>query len=118
MPPTQVPAALPDPGAPPATLRNVFEYRPQPGDQRVSQPFPKPSVREEPPTSQPADPVRLVGLVSRGGVLQAALAIEGEVTVLIPGQEAFGYTLLSVDRDGGARLRGPDGAEIQARGDN
>jgi hypothetical protein len=118
MPRTQVPATLPDPPAPAAALRNVFEYGPQPGDRRVSQPFPEPSAREEAtPTSQPADPVRLVGLVSRGGLLRAALAIEGEVTVLAPGQQAFGYTLLSIDRDGDVRLKAPNGAEIRAAGD-
>jgi hypothetical protein len=64
----------------------------------------------EPATRAP-EPVRLVGLVNRGGKLVAALSILGEVVVLGPGDEAEGYRVLSVDSDQGVRLRGPDGTE-------
>jgi hypothetical protein len=95
--------------------RNVFEYA-MPTDQPVRQVTPAPQATPEPPTPREAvsavpEPVRLVGLVNRGGRLRAALFILGEVVVLAPGEEAEGYRVLSVDPDRGVRLRGPDGTE-------
>lgn len=65
------------------------------------------------PASSPG-PVRFVGVVARAGGLKAALVIEGEVVLLSSGESAMGYTLLTVDRDEGATLRTPAGAEIRA----
>ena len=105
---------------PPATVaaapeRNVFEYA-QPTSKPVARPTLAPEIATEvaPPeetASRAPEPVRLVGLVNRGGQLRAALSILGEVVILGPGEEAEGYRVLSIDSDQGVRLRGPDGAE-------
>ncbi|HVR72047.1 MAG TPA: hypothetical protein VMT87_14480 [Vicinamibacteria bacterium] len=96
--------------------RNVFEYV-QPTSARAERAA-LPPLRS-PPAEPPAataeatapKPVRLVGLVNRGGRLRAALSILGDVVVLAAGEEAQGYRVLSVDEDAGVRLRGPDGSE-------
>jgi hypothetical protein len=98
--------------------RNVFEYGPSAGRspaRTVAPPaIPAPDTGGATPaetTPRAPEPVRLVGLVNRGGKLAAALSILGEVMVLGPGEEAEGYRVLSVDSDQGVRLRGPDGTE-------
>lgn len=68
------------------------------------------------PAGPPAEPpVRLVGLVSRGGTLRAALVIRGELALLAVGEQAAGFTLRALDEDAGARVEGPDGAILQLR---
>lgn len=93
--------------------RNVFEYA-HPADKPEARvtvaPEPAPPTPQETASRAP-EPVRLVGLVNRGGKLRAALSILGEVVVLGPGEEAEGYRVLSVDSDEGVRLREPDGTE-------
>jgi hypothetical protein len=56
--------------------------------------------------------MRLVGLVRKGGALKAAVSMWGETVVLGVGDEARGYQVLSIDEEGGVRLRGPDGSEL------
>ncbi len=65
-----------------------------------------------PPAPAPTPPPgpRLVGLVSRGGRLLAALAADGEVVLAGPGDTAAGVTVLAVDEEG-VRIRRPDGTE-------
>jgi hypothetical protein len=66
--------------------------------------------RPEPSAS--ASPLRLIGLVRKGGALKAALSLWGETVVLGEGEESRGYRVLSVDEESGVRLRGPDGSEL------
>jgi hypothetical protein len=106
---------LPPATVPAAPERNVFEYL-QPTGKPEARAIVAPEIVPEmaPPqetASRAPEPVRLVGLVNRGGKLRAALSILGEVVVLGPGEEAEGYRVLSIDSDQGVRLRGPDGAE-------
>jgi hypothetical protein len=65
------------------------------------------------PAPTPEADVKLVGIVHSGGGLRAALNIEGTVTVLAAGESAEGYTLLAVNDEAGARLRTPEGRELQ-----
>jgi hypothetical protein len=57
----------------------------------------------------PEAPVRLVGVVLRGGKRKAALAIRGELAVIGPGESADGYTVVAIDEEEGVRLVGPEG---------
>ena len=110
---------LPAGSAPVLPGRNPFEYaetgtrRPLPA---TAAPVTSPSADapETKPDAIPAspEPVRLVGLVHRGGKLQAALSILGEVMILGPDEEAEGYRVLSIDEEAGVRLRDPDGTEL------
>jgi len=61
------------------------------------------------PPSSPGVKVRLIGLVWRGGVPKAALAIGGEVIVLGAGEREGAYALLELSEAEGVRLLGPDG---------
>lgn len=97
-----------------APLRNVFEY----GAAPEARTAPAPARRRAfiPPAAPPpsaAEPVRLIGVVDRGGEPRAALVIEGEVVVLSPGESGMGYTLLTVDGDVGATLTTPSGEEVR-----
>lgn len=105
--------------APSVPARNVFEYAapaitPQPPATKAPPVTYAPVgvISPDVPNTASADPVRLVGLVHRGGTLRAALSILGEVVILGPGETAEGYRVLSIDDDAGVRLRGPDGAEL------
>jgi len=69
-----------------------------------------PSVASAPPATP--NPLRLVGLVRRAGVLKAAVSMWGETVVLGPGEESRGYKVLSIDDEAGVRLKGPDGEEL------
>jgi hypothetical protein len=51
-----------------------------------------------------------VGVVHRGGLLKAALALGGEVVMLGVGEERDGYRVESIDEDAGVRVTGPGGA--------
>lgn len=109
-PRTRAPAARPGP-APrpdPAGLRNVFRYSDgaRPEVVRAEEIAP-PRAASEPPAS--AGP-RLVGLVRRAGALVAALAVDGEVVLVSPGETAGGITVLSIDEEG-VLFRRADGSE-------
>jgi hypothetical protein len=93
--------------------RNVFEYAeprapltPRP----PAPPAPPPANPEGLPSETVVDPVRLVGLVRRGGRPRAVLSIRGEVVVLAAGEESDGYRVVSVDEDAGVTVRRPDGS--------
>jgi hypothetical protein len=106
-------ATVSHPGTSPEIPRNIFEYGSEPGARRTLAVSSEPEdTVETVAPSPPPERVRLVGIVSRAGKLRAALAIEGEIALLTPGDEADGYTLLSVDRDAGVRVRAPGGSEI------
>jgi hypothetical protein len=94
--------------------RNPFEYAPQERPKAPALTEPR-ERRPAPPPTVSAPPVVLVGLVHRGPDLLAAVSILGEVVVLAPGESSSGYTLVAVDEDLGARLRGPSGDEFSAR---
>jgi hypothetical protein len=101
------PAALPE--------RNVFEYAGRPPAARApitSAPptAPPPAPEAVAPASPPPEPVRLVGLVQRGGRLRAVLSVQGEVAILGPGEQIQGYKVLAVDEER-VRVQGPDGTE-------
>jgi hypothetical protein len=104
-----------EPAPPASAARNVFEFA-EPKEAPVASAAPAHPVEPAPPApsvaaAPAADPVRLVGLVHRGGQLRAALSIGGTVVVLGAGEEAEGYRVLSVEEEAGVRLRGPDGIE-------
>jgi hypothetical protein len=99
----------------PVPARNVFEYAASARPALTAKPAPRATYApvEVPPVAAivaSAEPVRLVGLVQRGGTLRAALSISGEVVILGTGETAEGYRVLSIDAEG-VRLREPDGAE-------
>ena len=110
-PPREV--ARPEETTPPEPLaalpaRDIFRY---------AQPAPPPSSRlsagaQTKPPAPSAAPVRLIGLVRRGGRLCAALAIAGEIDLAGAGETAGGVAVLSVDEDQGVRVRLPDGHEL------
>jgi hypothetical protein len=62
-----------------------------------------------------APPVKLVGVVRKGGSLRAAVAVDGEVVLAVVGQTVGGYTLVSIDPDEGVALTGPDGQRTTLR---
>ena len=110
-------APLPPPSvADHGPLRNVFAYGDEvatavdgdlaPAESLEWQPLTPPSPVPE------GSPIRLVGLVRKPGRLAAAVSINGAVVVLAAGESADGYTVLTVDEENGARVRGPDGAEL------
>jgi len=71
-----------------------------------------PSRAEEAPSPDPAPArVRLVGLVRRAGVVRAALVVDGEVVLASAGETASGFRVVSIDEEGGVRLRDPEGLE-------
>jgi hypothetical protein len=99
-------AALPS-SAPvdPRELRDVFRFADEPTRTQAGEALTRPSDR---PTPVPGP--RLVGLVRRGGRLLAALAVDGTVLLLGPGESASGLTVVSVEEDR-VRLRRSDGEE-------
>jgi hypothetical protein len=66
----------------------------------------------EPPAASIGGP-RLVGFIEQGDAVRAALAMEGRVVLVAPGEDVEGYSILRVDPDQGVTLRGPDGAELE-----
>jgi hypothetical protein len=105
-PPTDESIAVPS--------RDVFRYADTPSAaphplRPVARATPPPAPEPPPP---PTPAARLVGLLSKGGTLQAAFSIDGVVWVAGPGEEVGGYTVLSLDEQSGVRLRGPDGGEV------
>lgn len=107
--PLPAPAAAPRPrAADPEGIRDLFRFADAPpaASGRVAGERP-----EETEVTRPAVPgPRLVGLVSRAGRLVAALAADGEVLLVGPGETAAGVTVLSVDAEG-VRVRRADGSE-------
>ncbi len=96
----------------PWPARDPFRY----AEERREAPAPAPARPAwPPPPSVPAatpNPLRLVGLVRRAGVVKAAVSMWGETVVLGPGEESRGYKVLSIDDEAGVRLKGPDGSEL------
>ena len=93
----------------PEGIRDLFRFadaspRPPEGPARA-----RSRAQDTPPPASPPGP-RLVGLVSRGGRMVAALAADGEVVLAGPGEAAAGVTVLAVD-DEGVRIRRADGSE-------
>ena len=101
--------AVPEPARP---LRNLFEYGEAPPAEPAVRPRPLILEPEAAPTSAPV-PVRLVGILHRGGTVKAAIVVEGNLVLLSPGDSSAGYSLLSADEDDGAVVRTPSGAEIR-----
>ena len=99
------------PSPPPA--RNVFEFAERPAPSMPSAPPPRAEMPApvETATAPAALPVRLVGLVRRGGALKAALSIHGETVIAGAGEAAGDYRVVAVDEDG-VRLRAADGSMI------
>jgi hypothetical protein len=56
--------------------------------------------------------VRLVGLVRRAGLLRAALMVDGLMVLASPGDTVGGFHVLTLDEEGGVRVRGPEGLEV------
>jgi Tfp pilus assembly protein PilP len=56
-------------------------------------------------------PVKLVGLVRRGGAVKAVLKVHGRTVEVAAGESAGDYRVLAVDDDG-VRLRGADGTVV------
>ena len=92
--------------------RNVFEFvTPPPPAPRPAPAFVPPSLAPETPLPSAEPPVRLVGLVRRGGALRAALAVGGETLVVGVGERVGDYMVIGVEEDS-VRLRAADGATI------
>lgn len=99
----------------PPPARDVFRYADAPSVSSAAPPTPSVRPPEPPPALAPpvAEPVRLVGLVRRSGILQAALSIHGEVVVLSVGESSGGYQLLDLDEDEGATVRDSEGRPLR-----
>jgi hypothetical protein len=103
-----VPSSLPAPD--PAAIRDVFRFAEElAGPARAESGRAREAGEGAPPLPPPAGP-RLVGLLSRGGRLVAALATDGEVELAGPGDAVGGVTVLAVSEEG-VRIRRPDGSE-------
>jgi len=102
--PSRAPRAV-DPGA----IRDLFRFADAPARSPEGAGREKARAQAARIAAPPPGP-RLVGLVSRGGRMVAALAADGEVVLAGPGETAAGVTVLAVD-EGGVRIRRPDGTE-------
>jgi hypothetical protein len=98
--------AVPDP----AEIRDVFHLDGE--SPRPAEGIAGPVAAQAEDAVTPPEPAgtRLVGLVTRGGRMLAALSAEGEVVLAGPGEAAAGVTVLAVDVDG-VRIRRADGSE-------
>ena len=104
------PARAADPDLPwPA--RDPFRYA---EEHRQGTASAAPAVRAAPPPPPvaSANPLRLIGVVRKGGTVKAAVSLWGETVVMAEGEESRGYKVLSIDEEGSVRLRGPDGSEL------
>jgi hypothetical protein len=92
--------------------RNIFEYAREAAI--LPEPVAPASEPEPPEASSTKEPsaVRLVGLVGSGKAMKVALAIDGQVAVLGPGEAELGYRIVSVDESAGIRILGPDGESV------
>src|SRR5207253_8691619 len=98
---------------PSAPLRNVFAYSDSAPSRVAVAPATPSAAARAVQVPSPSPVARLVGLLRRGGHLQAALVILGETVVLAPGESAGGYTVVSVDEEEGVVLRAPGGATLR-----
>jgi len=92
--------------------RDPFRYaepRERPRPVPAETPRPAASVTAPPPAPSP---LRLIGLVRKGGALKAALSLWGETVILGAGEESRGYRVISIDEEAGVKVRGPDGVEL------
>jgi hypothetical protein len=97
-----------EPAIDPATIRDVFRFVP-----RASVAPARPGAPAAPVVVSPSpapDLPRLVGLVRRQGRLLAAFAVDGDVVLAGPGDEAAGVTVLEVSEES-VRVRRRDGVE-------
>jgi hypothetical protein len=92
----------------PEGIRDLFHFADAPPRPEEAPGRPTTATRDV--AAAPPSGPRLVGLVSRGGRLVAALATEGDVVLAGPGETAAGVTVLSLDEEG-VRIRRPDGTE-------
>jgi hypothetical protein len=111
------PPAPPVPGAvapsrsvDPEGIRDVFRFAGEPAPAEPHEFRPVASGMGASGPSPPPSGPRLVGLVSRGGHLAAALATEGDVVLAAAGESAAGVTVLAVGEEG-VRIRHRDGRE-------
>jgi hypothetical protein len=106
------PARAADPDLPwPA--RDPFRYADERPPSAASAPPPIAAAPSPPPApAASADPLRLIGVVRKGGTVKAAVSMWGETVLMAEGEESRGYKVLSIDDEGAVRLRGPDGAEL------
>jgi len=107
--PDTSPAAREPEEAGPAASRDIFRYADQPAPASTH----RPAAAARPPTPVPSEAaVRLVGILQKGGALQAVLALSGEVTLARVGERVGGHVVLSIDEESGVRLRDPGGQEV------
>jgi hypothetical protein len=113
--PTPLSAAPPSPPVPAAPARDIFRYTDQAPLRRPEAPIvtvKPPTTQAPPPLEPPApEPVRLVGLVQRGGAWRAALSINDDVVVLGVGEASGGYQLVAIDAAEGVTVRDPQGQQ-------
>lgn len=114
-PPPRIPAPEASPSsrepeeAGPAASRDIFRYADQPAPANTR----RPAAAPRPAIPVPAEPaLRLVGILHKGGTLQAVLALSGEVILAKVGERVGGHLVLSIDEESGVRLRDPDGQEV------
>jgi hypothetical protein len=103
----------------PPPVRDIFQYSRAEEEETVPR-----RVAPVAPVALPAPPSlaasglpvpegpRLIGIVRQGGALKAAIAVDGEVTVVRIGDRAGAYTVLAIDEDDGVRLSDPSGATL------
>jgi hypothetical protein len=107
-PETSAPAREPE-DAGPAASRDIFRYADQPGPPNTH----RAAAAPRPPLPVPAEAaLRLVGILHKGGTLQAVLALSGEVILAKVGERVGGHEVLSIDEESGVRLRDPGGQEV------
>jgi hypothetical protein len=95
--------------------RDLFRYGAAPVTATPVEAAPTREVTAAPTTAPTAVPVKLVGVLKKGGTVRAALSIEGEVFVAAAGETVAGYAVVSIDADEGVVVRGSDGQEIRLR---
>ena len=119
--PARPSAARPRASAPALDLdatvrRNLFEYGEAPARATaVYVPVTPTAATPMPIATAAPPPLKLVGLVQQAGGLRAALAVEGDIVLGAPGQEVAGFTITSIEEDGGVVLRAADGTTLELR---
>jgi hypothetical protein len=108
-PPETSPSAREPEESGPAASRDIFRYADQPAPATTHRPVAAPRT----PTPAPSEAaLRLVGILHKGGSLQAVLALSGEVTLARVGERVGGHLVLSIDEESGVRLRDLEGQEL------
>jgi hypothetical protein len=111
--PSSTPVPTPSPTALPVLrplARNIFEYAREPSPPLL--PAATPATLQPHPAEAAPSPglsVRLVGLVGSTSEMKVALAVDGQIVVLAPGEAQLGYRVLAIDEDTEVRVSGPDG---------